>query len=85
MAAERGSWVELVCVGDPGPAAIEHELRVAGGANGRILCTADDRAVLTNIVEPMLEQISGFVAISVQLALAGRDLAALRDLSLIHI
>ncbi len=79
MAAERGSWVELVCVGDPGPAAIEHELRVAGGANGRILCTADDRAVLTNIVEPMLEQISGFVAISVQLALAGRDLAALRD------
>lgn len=78
-AAERGSWVEIVCVGEPGPATIEHELRVADGANGRILCTADDPAILTNIVGPMLEQISGFVAISVQLALGGRDLAALRD------
>lgn len=79
--------VEIARAGADGPAVLSRRLDAAGAAEGEgsaaplctVVCTADDPALLSNLVEPMLAKTAGLVAVAVQLAQANQDLAALRD------
>lgn len=70
---------QLGRAGTAGSTAVSHRLVAGGQAVGTIRCSSDDPAVLTNIVQPMLNQIGGLLAVTVQLAIANRDLASLRE------
>ncbi|GAB2551306.1 histidine kinase [Leucobacter ruminantium] len=87
--------VEIARAGDSGRAVLSRRLDAVGAAGRgegaaagegsagaplcTVVCTADDPALLSNLVEPMLEKTAGLVAVAVQLAQANQDLAALRE------
>jgi len=67
-----------VRVGSPGRAVLDRTLIAAGRPVCDVRLTADDRAVLDGIVEPMLTRVGPLLAVAVQLAAANQEVSTVR-------